>query len=54
MVWVNPEIDDPAYQSLAGAHLMDPSHPAQRPSIAALQQQWSLAHTKLYEAALGT
>lgn len=53
MVWVSPEINDPTYQGLAGAHLMDPSHPAQRPSIAALQQQWSLAHTKLDEAVLG-
>jgi hypothetical protein len=53
MVWVSPEINDPTYQGLAGAHLTDPSHPAQRPSIAALQQQWSLAHAKLDEAVLG-
>lgn len=53
-VWVSPEINDPTYQGLVGADLMHPSHPAQRPSPAALQQQWALAHTKLDEAALGT
>jgi hypothetical protein len=53
-VWVSPEVNDTAYQALAGAPLMHPSHPAQRPSIAALQQQWSLAHTGLDEVALGT
>jgi hypothetical protein len=53
-VWVSPEINDPTYQTLAGTHLMSPSHPAQRPSIAALQQQWNLVHTKPDEAVLGT
>jgi hypothetical protein len=53
MVWVSPEINDPTYQGLAGTHLMGPAHPAQQPSIAALQEQWNLAHTKLDEAVLG-
>lgn len=50
-VWVSPDIDDATYRSLAGAPLRLPSHPAQRPSIAALQQQWRLAHTKFDEVA---
>lgn len=53
-VWVNPEVNDPTYRVLSGAPLTQPSHDAQRPSPAALQQQWSLAHTKLNETALGT
>jgi hypothetical protein len=52
-VWVSSEVNDPAYQILSGAHLKPPSHPAQRPSIAALQQQWSLARAKLDDAVLG-
>lgn len=51
-VWVSPDIDDPIYQGLMGIPLMRPTHPAQQPSIAALQQQWHLAHSKLDEAAL--
>lgn len=42
-VWVSPEIDDATYQALSGTRLTHPSHPAQKPSFAALQQQWRLA-----------
>ncbi|OON64048.1 hypothetical protein B0920_12135 [Massilia sp. KIM] len=45
-VWVSPEVSDPTYQGLSGASLMLPLDLAQWPSIAALEQQWSLAHTK--------
>jgi hypothetical protein len=53
-VWVSPDIEDSTYQDLAGTALRLPSHSAQQPSAAALQQQWRLAHTKLDEAVLGT
>ncbi|WP_183407504.1 HNH endonuclease [Massilia aurea] len=46
-VWVSPEISDPTYQALSGGPLMLPLHLAQWPSIATLEQQWHLAHTKL-------
>jgi hypothetical protein len=53
-VWVSSEVNDPTYRILSGAPLIPPSHSAQQPSIAALQQQWSLAHTKFNEEVLGT
>lgn len=52
MVWVSPEVNDRMYEILEGTHMRYPSHPAQRPSIAALQQQWNLVHLKLNEATL--
>jgi hypothetical protein len=51
-VWVSPEITDSTYRVLIGAPLMLPLDLAQWPSSAALEQQWSLAHTKLAEASL--
>jgi hypothetical protein len=49
-IWVSPSINDPTYRALSGALLMEPGHPSQRPSVAALQQQWNLARTKIAEA----
>lgn len=46
-VWVSPEITDSTYRDLNGAPLMLPLDLAQWPSVAALAQQWDLAHTKL-------
>ena len=48
-VWVSPEITDSTYRDLNGAPLMLPLDLAQWPSVAALAQQWDLAHTKLAE-----
>ena len=48
-VWVNPEITDSTYRVFIGAPLTLPPDLAQRPSGAALEQQWNLAHTKLVE-----
>lgn len=46
-VWVHPDISDPTYQALSGAPLNLPLHLAHWPSIAALEQQWNLAHSTL-------
>lgn len=46
-VWVNPNIIDPTYQCLSGKPLVTPLHLMQWPSVAALEQQWELAHEKL-------
>lgn len=48
-IWVSPEITDSTYRDLNGAPLMLPLDLAQWPSVAALAQQWNLAHTKLAE-----
>jgi len=45
-VWVSPEISDPTYQLLSGTPLLLPLSLVQWPSIAALEQQWNLAHRK--------
>ena len=52
-VWVSPHVNDATYQELSGLSLAQPNHPAQAPSLAALQQQWRLARMKHDEAALG-
>jgi hypothetical protein len=52
-VWLSPEVDDPTYQMLAGQPLKHPLHPAQRPAVSALQQQWDLVHKKHDEATVG-
>ena len=49
-VWVSPEISDPTYQVLSGTPLLLPLSLVQWPSIAALEQQWNLAHTKFADA----
>jgi hypothetical protein len=45
-IWVSPEVNDPMYQALLGVQLREAAHFSQRPSIAALQQQWDLANSK--------
>jgi hypothetical protein len=52
-IWVSPEVTDPTYRVLSGRFLKHPSHPAQEPSSAALQQQWNLAHAKFDKAIVG-
>lgn len=49
-VWVSPELTDSTYQGLAGTPLMLPKALAERPSGAAISQQWSLAHSTLAKA----
>jgi len=49
-VWVSPDVSDSTYRVLAGAPLKLPKKAAQRPSSAAIEQQWSLANTKLAKA----
>lgn len=46
-VWVNADVSDSTYQKLSGASLNLPMNLAQWPSVAALEQQWALARTKL-------
>lgn len=53
-VWVSPQVNDPTYRVLEGAHLTEPTNPAQRPSVAALLQHWCYAQAKLDESVLGT
>lgn len=52
-VWVSPQVNDPTYRVLEGANLTEPTNPDQRPSIAALLQQWCHAQAKLDESVLG-
>lgn len=42
-VWVSVEVDDPTYRDLSSRQVLQPTHPAQQPSMAALHQQWDLA-----------
>lgn len=42
-VWVSMEVDDPTYRDLSGCQVLQPAHPAQHPSMAAIYQQWDLA-----------
>jgi hypothetical protein len=43
-VWISPDVNDPTYAYLSGRPLMQPLHPSQQASIAALHQQWDLVH----------
>lgn len=49
-LWVSPDVNDPTYQALSGTPLRQPLEHSQRPSIKALQHQWSLACLKSTEA----
>ncbi|WP_323142698.1 HNH endonuclease [Massilia phyllosphaerae] len=49
-LWVSAEVDDPTYRDLSGRQVLQPAHPAQQPSMAALHQQWDLAQKTYAEA----
>jgi hypothetical protein len=49
-VWVSADVDDRTYRSLSGLQVSSPAHTVQKPSMAALQQQWDLAQ-KIYAEA---
>lgn len=43
-VWVSPTVVDPYYQSLNGKEPFQPKAPANQPSPAAIERQWSVAN----------
>lgn len=53
-VWISPEVNDVTYQALSGKPLVEPTDSSQRPSIAALQQQWGLVNKTHTAAGLQT